>query len=70
LSRFDLLIKNGTILDGSGLDRFNGDIGVSEGKIVEMGDLAGEDGDAVIDATGRSLIPIGPFSSILQVTAR
>jgi len=43
LSRFDLLIKNGTILDGSGLDRFNGDIGVSEGKIVEMGDLAGED---------------------------
>jgi N-acyl-D-amino-acid deacylase len=57
LSRFDLLIKNGTILDGSGLDRFNGDIGVSEGKIVEMGDLAGEDGDAVIDATGRFVTP-------------
>lgn len=57
MSRFDLLIKNGTIIDGSGLERFKGDIGVSEDKIVEVGDLAGEDGDAVIDATGRFITP-------------
>jgi len=57
LSRFDLLIQNGTIIDGSGLQRFKGDVGVSEGKIVEVGDLGGEDGATVIDATDKYVAP-------------
>ncbi len=57
LSRFDLLIKNGTIIDGSGSTMFKGDVGVSDGRIAETGDLAGEDGATVIDATGRYVAP-------------
>jgi N-acyl-D-amino-acid deacylase len=57
LSRFDLLIKNGVIIDGSGSDRFRGDVAVSEGKIVGIGDLDEEDGDTVIDATDRYVTP-------------
>lgn len=57
MSRFDLLIKNGTIIDGSGSTMFKGDVGVSDGRIAETGDLGGMDGATVIDATGRYVAP-------------
>ena len=39
---FDLLVKNGMIVDGSGLPRYRGDVGVKDGKIAEIGRITGD----------------------------
>jgi N-acyl-D-amino-acid deacylase len=39
---FDLIIKNGKVIDGSGLPGFHGDVAVSGGRIVEIGKVSGE----------------------------
>ena len=38
---YDLLIKNGRIVDGSGMPSYSGDVAVNRGKIAEMGRLSG-----------------------------
>jgi N-acyl-D-aspartate/D-glutamate deacylase len=53
---YDLLIKNGLIVDGSGLPSFRGDIGVKDGKIAEIGKLSGP-AAKTIDAAGRAVAP-------------
>ena len=53
---YDLLIRNGLIVDGSGNPAFRGDIGVKDGKIVEIGKLGGPAG-RTIDADGRAVAP-------------
>ncbi len=47
----DLLIKNGTVVDGSGAPRYRADVGIRAGKIVEIG--------RVRAPADRSLIPTG-----------
>jgi N-acyl-D-amino-acid deacylase len=37
---YDLLIKNGRVVDGSGMPSFNGDVAVKDGKIAGMGKLS------------------------------
>src|ERR1700754_572 len=60
---FDLKITGGTVVDGTGADRFPADIGVKDGRIVEVrrrnADDAGLEGDAAetLDATGRIVAP-------------
>ena len=53
---YDLLIKNGRIIDGSGMPAFHGDVAVSGGKIVELGRLDGP-ATRVIDAEGNVIAP-------------
>ena len=53
---YDLLVKNGRIIDGSGRPAFHGDVGVSRGRIVEMGRLDGP-AKRVIEADGRVVAP-------------
>ncbi len=53
---YDLIIKNGAIIDGSGAARFNADIGIKDGIITTVGSV---DGDAteIIDAKGQVVTP-------------
>ncbi|HEX3537607.1 MAG TPA: amidohydrolase family protein [Stellaceae bacterium] len=53
---YDLLIKNGRIVDGSGMPSFRGDIGVRDGKIAEIGKLSGA-ATKTVDADGRAVSP-------------
>jgi N-acyl-D-amino-acid deacylase len=60
---YDLKITGGTVVDGTGADRYGADIGIKDGRIVEVrkrtGDDAGLESDAIetIDATGRIVAP-------------
>jgi N-acyl-D-aspartate/D-glutamate deacylase len=53
---YDLVIRGGTIVDGSGGAPYPGDVGVRGDRIVAVGDIAG-DGSAEIDATGMLVTP-------------
>ncbi len=57
MARYDRVIKNGMIIDGSRLPRFLGDIGIKDGLISEIGQIAAGDGDEVIDAEGLIVAP-------------
>ena len=48
----DYVIKGGTIVDGTGADRRQGDIGVRDGVIVEVGGSITESAKQTIDADG------------------
>ncbi|MGE2714472.1 N-acyl-D-amino-acid deacylase family protein [Mycolicibacterium litorale] len=60
---FDLKIVGGTVVDGTGADRYRADVGVKDGTIVEVRRVppggSGLDGDAAvtIDATDRIVAP-------------
>jgi len=53
---YDLKVVNGTVVDGTGAPRLVGDVGVRDGKIVDVGD-APDDARQLVDATGRVVTP-------------
>ncbi|MFI4998332.1 MAG: amidohydrolase family protein [Reyranellales bacterium] len=54
---FDLVVKNGMIIDGTGLPRYRGDIGVKDGKIAEIGRINGAATKETLDAAGHVVTP-------------
>ncbi|MCQ2566009.1 MAG: amidohydrolase family protein, partial [Clostridia bacterium] len=54
---FDILIKNGQIVDGSGASAYYADLAVIDGKIVKIAPSIGEDAAKVIDAKGCQVTP-------------
>jgi N-acyl-D-amino-acid deacylase len=55
--RYDLLIRNGKIVDGSGSAAFTGDVGIRGDTIAAIGDLKSARGRTVIDAQGMVVAP-------------
>ncbi|SFT95319.1 N-acyl-D-amino-acid deacylase [Algoriphagus locisalis] len=55
--KYDVLIKNGQIVDGSGSDSFIGDIGIRADTVAAIGDLSGAKAKSEIDATGLVVAP-------------
>jgi N-acyl-D-amino-acid deacylase len=53
----DLLIRGGTVIDGTRAPRFDADVGIAGGRIVAIGDLAGRIARQTLDATGRIVAP-------------
>ena len=56
MTTFDLLIRGGTLVDGTGSAPRVADIGVKDGVIAAIGNL-GDDAARVIDATGQYVTP-------------
>ncbi len=52
-----ILIKNGTLIDGTGKDRFKADIAIENDTIVKIGKISEEGFDKVIDATDKIVTP-------------
>lgn len=53
---YDLIINNGTIVDGTGKPSFTGSVGIKDGKIAAIGDVSG-DAAKTIDANGQLVTP-------------
>ena len=53
---YDILIRNGTIVDGSGLPRYRADIGIAGGRIACIG-TPQDSGREIIDAEGQVVAP-------------
>ncbi|HEV7583449.1 MAG TPA: amidohydrolase family protein [Mycobacterium sp.] len=54
---YDLLIRNGTIIDGLGGEPYVGDVGVHGGVITAVGPVNGDSAEHEIDATGLLVTP-------------
>jgi len=54
---FDVLIRSGRVIDGTGNPWYRADVGVKDGRIAAIGNLAGKSADSVIDAAGRVVTP-------------
>lgn len=53
----DLLIRGGTVIDGTKAPRFDADVAIRGGRIAAIGDLAGDSAERVLDASGRIVAP-------------
>lgn len=54
---FDVIIRGGDVIDGTGAGRRRADVGLRDGRIAEIGDLVAAEGATVIDAGGKVVTP-------------
>ena len=54
--QYDLIIKNGTVVDGSGMPRFRADVGIVDGTIASIGRIR-DGAQETIDAEGHVVTP-------------
>lgn len=54
---FDLLIRNGTVVDGTGEPGYRADVAISGDRIVKIGDCSGDSATQELDAGGKVVAP-------------
>ena len=54
---YDIIIKNGTVIDGTGQPKFRADVGIFEGVVTNIGDLQNEHAETEINAAGKYVTP-------------
>ena len=54
---FDIIIKGGHVIDGLGTKEFIADVGIKDGKIIEIGNLNSVNAVTLIDAKGLKVVP-------------
>lgn len=54
---FDLLILNGTVVDGTGTPAFKMDLAIKADRVVALGDFSGAEAGRIIDAKGCHVCP-------------
>lgn len=56
-AQYDIIIRNGRVIDGSGRRGFNADVAIKGDRIVRIGNLRGAKATRVIDASGQVVAP-------------
>ena len=56
MPQFDLVLRGGTLVDGTGAAPFDADVAVKDGRIAAIGQFAGG-GDEEIDAKSHIVTP-------------
>ena len=69
LTLFDLIIRNGTIIDGTRADRYPADIGLRADRIAAIGNLRDTESQHSIDAQGKIVRPRALSMSTTTPTA-
>jgi N-acyl-D-amino-acid deacylase len=57
MTSYDLVIKGGTVVDGTRLPRVVTDVGISHGRVAKIGRIDPAEGERVLDATGLVVAP-------------
>lgn len=56
-TEYDVIIRNGTVYDGSGNAPIKGDVGINADTVAVIGDLSNAIGKTEVDATGMAVAP-------------
>lgn len=57
MSSYDLIIRNGIVVDGTGAKPYRADVGITADRVAAIGDLADATAERSIDAEGRFVAP-------------
>jgi len=57
MAEFDLVIRGGTVIDGTRMPRHRADVGIKDGKVAKIGNLKAHQAKKVIDAGGLNVAP-------------
>ncbi len=62
---YDLIVRNGTLYDGTGTAGRRADVGIRGDRVASVGDLSGARATTEIDASGKAVAP--GFINVLVV---